>query len=459
MPEQFDAIVIGSGQAGNPLAHKLADKGWRVALIEKEHLGGTCINTGCTPTKMLVHRAQVAHYARNGAKWGVTTEGVRVNFPEIIAAKNKLVESFRNGQENNVKKRPALTLYRGQARFTGPRQVQVNGETLDGKHIFINAGTRPAIPRINGLEAAGYLTNASVMQLQEVPEHLVVLGGGYIGLEFGQMFRRFGARVTVVHHGAQLLPREDADVIGEMQKALEAEGMTFLLNAATRKIEKSNGQVLLTVDMPGGPTTVRGSHFLVAAGRTPNTDTLDLDKAGIETVQGGFIKVNNRLETNVPGVWALGDIKGGPAFTHISYNDYQIVWANLMEGGNLTTDNRYVPYAVFTDPQLGGIGMTEKAARAAGRKLKIGKIPMSYVARAIERDETAGLMKIIVDAETDKILGASILATEGGELVQMLGAVMMAGAPYTLLKGAVYTHPTLAEGFWTLMESVKPVDG
>ena len=457
MPQKFDAIVIGSGQAGNPLSHKLADKGWRVALIEKAHLGGTCINTGCTPTKTMVHCAQVAHYARNAGKWGVHSRDVQVNLAEIVARKDQIVASFRGGQERNVAKRPTLTLFRGQARFTGPKTITVNGETLEGERIFINAGTRPAVPAIEGLEQAGYLTNATVMQLTAVPEHLIVLGGGYIGLEFGQMFRRFGARVTVIHQGAQLLPREDADVIAEMQKALEAEGMTFLLNAKTQKVEKAQGQYTIHVETPAGPQSITGSHFLVAAGRTPNSDTLDLAKAGIEVAKGGFIKVNNKLETNVPGVWALGDIKGGPAFTHISYNDYQIVWANLIDGKNWTTENRYVPYSVFTDPQLGGIGMTEKEARATGKRLKIGKIPMSYVARAIERDETAGLMKIIVDAETDKILGASILATEGGELVQMLGAVMMAGAPYTLLKGAVYTHPTLAEGFWTLMEAVQPV--
>jgi len=458
MSTKFDAIVIGSGQAGNPLAHKLADKGWQIALIEKEHLGGTCINTGCTPTKTMVHSATVAHYARNSAKWGVHSADVRVNLAEVVARKDKIVESFRSGQENNVAKRPTLKLYRGTAQFTGPRQIAVNGEILEGEKIFINAGTRPAVPKIEGLETSGYLTNATIMQLQQVPEHLIVLGGGYIGLEFGQMFRRFGAKVTVIHQGPQLLPREDADVIAEMQKALEAEGMAFLLNAATKQVVRANGQIAVSVETLQGPQMIYGSHFLVATGRTSNADTLALEKAGIETTKGNFVKVNNKLETNVPGVWALGDIKGGPAFTHISYNDYQIVWANLIDGRNMTTDKRYVPYSVFTDPQLGGIGMTEKEGRATGRKLKIGKIPMTYVARAIERDETAGLMKIVVDAETDKILGASILATEGGELVQMLGAVMMAGAPYTLLKGAVYTHPTLAEGFWTLMETVAPVE-
>jgi pyruvate/2-oxoglutarate dehydrogenase complex dihydrolipoamide dehydrogenase (E3) component len=458
MREKFDAIVIGSGQAGNPLAHKLADKGWKVALIEKAHLGGTCINYGCTPTKTMVHCATVAHYARNAAKWGTRTTGVEVDLAAIVARKNGIVESFRSGQQRHVDSRPTLQLFRGQAQFIGPRTIEVNGEALEGERVFINAGTRPAIPQIEGIEGVPYLTNASVMELQQVPEHLLVLGGGYIGLEFGQMFRRFGSRVTVVHHSGQILPREDADVANELQKALEGEGVEFRLNAKTTKVQKVGAQIVLTLTDANGSTTLQGSHLLLATGRTPNSDTLALDQAGIEVARGGFIKVNNKLETTMRNVWALGDIKGGPAFTHISYNDYQIVWANLIEGKNVTTDNRYVPYSVFTDPQLGGIGMTEKEARATGRKLKIGKIPMSYVARAIERDETAGLMKIVVDAETDRILGAAILSTEGGELVQMLGAVMLAGAPWTLLKGAVYTHPTLAEGFWTLMESVKPTD-
>jgi pyruvate/2-oxoglutarate dehydrogenase complex dihydrolipoamide dehydrogenase (E3) component len=296
------------------------------------------------------------------------------------------------------------------------------------------------------------------MELQEVPEHLVVLGGGYIGLEFGQMFRRFGSRVTVLHHGPQILPREDADVIAELQKALIAEGLEFLLNTKTLLVAKKDGRITLSLDVAGTPKEIACSHLLVATGRTPNTAELDLKEAGVETDNSGYVKVNNRLETGVPGIWAVGDVKGGPAFTHISYNDYQIVFGNLIEGRNQTTDNRYVPYSVFTDPQLGGVGMTEKEARMKGYKLKIGKIPMSYVARAIERDETAGLMKLIVDASTDRVLGASILATEGGELVQLIGVLMMSGAPYTLLKGAVYIHPTLSEGFWSLMEDVKPVD-
>lgn len=455
---KYDAIVIGSGQAGNPLSHKLADKGWRVALIEKLHLGGTCINVGCTPTKTMVASSQVAHYARNAARWGVHTGQVRVDLSAVVDRKEAIVQSFRSGQQRNVDQRKTLDLYRDQARFLGPKSLQVGDKTIEGERIFINTGTRPAVPRIEGMNPGDYLTNASIMELRQVPEHLVVLGGGYIGLEFGQMFRRFGSRVTVIHRGGQLLPREDPEIIVELQKALEGEGMTFLLNAQTKRFEKASGSLNLTVETPSGTTAVTGTHFLVATGRTPNTADLDLDKAGVETDRAGFVKVNNRLETNVPGVWALGDVKGGPAFTHISYNDYQIVFGNLVEGKSLTTDNRYVPYSVFTDPQLGGIGMTEKEARTKGYKLKIGKIPMSYVARAIERDETAGMMKILVDASNDRILGASILSIEGGELVQMLGVLMNAGIPYTMLKGAVYTHPTLAEGFFTLMEAVQPVE-
>jgi pyruvate/2-oxoglutarate dehydrogenase complex dihydrolipoamide dehydrogenase (E3) component len=406
----------------------------------------------------MVMCAQVAHYARNAARWGVRAAEVSVNLPQIVARKDQIVQSFRSGQQRKVDTRKTLRLYRGHARFVGPHRVQVGEEVLESERIFINTGTRPETPSIQGLDAVGYLTNATVMELRELPEHLLVLGGGYIGLEFGQMFRRFGSQVTIVHRGDEILSREDVDVARELQKALEAEGTRFVLNARTTRVEKANDQIVLTHDDGGGPSTLSGSHLLVATGRRPNTDDLGLEKAGVETDMLGFIKVNGRLETSAPAVWALGDVKGGPAFTHISYNDYQILYANLIEGRNLAIDNRIVPYAVFTDPQLGRVGMTEKEARATGRRLKIGKIPMTWVARAIERDETAGLMKIVVDASSDRILGAAILATEGGELVQTLGVLMLAGLPYTLLKGAVYIHPTLAEGFFTLMEEVKPVD-
>jgi pyruvate/2-oxoglutarate dehydrogenase complex dihydrolipoamide dehydrogenase (E3) component len=461
MNMNYDAIVIGSGQAGNPLSHNLADRGWTVALVEKEQLGGTCINTGCTPTKTMVMCAQVAHYARNAAKWGVRPGDGSVDLAKIVGLKNKIVQSFRGGHERKIEQRKEkLHLFRGHARFAGPHQVNVDGNLLEGERIFINTGTHPVAPRIDGLDQVGYLTNATIMELTELPQHLLVLGGGYIGLEFGQMFRRFGSEVTVIHTGDRLLNREDPDVAGELQKALEAEGMRFVLNANTTRVEKRDGQIALSIQTDGSPQpeTVTGTHLLVATGRRPNTADLGLDKAGVETNPQGFVKVNSRLETTAPGIWALGDVKGGPAFTHISYNDFQIVYGNLIEGKNLTTENRPVPYAVFTDPQLGRVGMTETEARASGRKLKINKIPMTWVARAIERDETAGMMKIIVDAETDRVLGAAILSTEGGELIHIIHTLMMAGSPYTLLKGSIYIHPTLAEGFWTLMECVKVVE-
>jgi len=455
---KYDAIIIGSGQGGNPLAYRLADLGWSVALIEKKNLGGTCINVGCTPTKTMVHRAQVAHYARDAARWGISATNVSVDLAKIVAQKDEVVLSFRGGQQKQVDKRANLRLHHGQARFVGPHQLKVGDELLESEKIFINAGGRPNIPAIPGLDSVSYLTNESLMQLTTVPEHLLVLGGGYIGLEFGQMFRRFGSRVTVLHTGKQIVPREDPEIAAELQKALEAEGIQFLLNTRTTRVENKNSAVTLSFERPADSSSVTGSHLLIGTGRGPNTDDLGLDVAGIETDKNGFIKVNGRLETNVSGVWALGDCKGGPAFTHISYNDFQIVYGNLLYDDTPSTENRPVPYCIFTDPQLGGVGMTEKEARAKGFKLKIGRCPMTYVARAIERGETAGLMKLVVDASNDRILGASILASEGGELVQILGTLMLANQPYTLLKGAVYIHPTLAEGFFSLMEDVKSVD-
>lgn len=455
---KYDAIIIGSGQGGNPLAYALADRGWSVALIEKANVGGTCVNTGCTPTKTMIASAQVAHYARNAAKWGVTAANIQVDLPTVVARKNRVVQLFRGGNERKIADRQNLRLYRVHARFAGPHTVQVDDDMLESDKIFIDTGTRPESGNVPGLKSAGYLTNESIMELQQIPEHLVVLGGGYIGLEFGQMFRRFGSRVTVIHRGPQLVSREDPEIADGLQKALEAEGIEFHMNANTAKVERQGGQIALTLSSGGRAQTLTGSHILHATGRRPNTDDLGLEKAGIAVDSKGYVKVNGRMETSVPGVWALGDVKGGPAFTHISYNDYQILWANIIEGKDLSIENRYLPYSLFTDPQLGRVGVTEKEARASGRKLKIGSYPMANVSRAIERDETAGLMKIIVDGETDKILGAAILGADGGETVQIIGMMMLAGAPYTLLKGAVYIHPTMAEGLFGLMEAVKPVD-
>jgi pyruvate/2-oxoglutarate dehydrogenase complex dihydrolipoamide dehydrogenase (E3) component len=456
---EYDAIVIGSGQGGNPLAHKLADKGWRVALIERDHLGGSCINYGCTPTKTMVAAARIAHYARRAPDFGIETGAVQVNLAEVVARKNQIVQQWRQGQEKQVAKRPSLDLYRGEGRFTAAHIVEVNGTSLTADHIFINTGLRPRIPPIPGLSEVDYLTNRNIMDLTEIPEHLLVLGGNYIGLEFGQMFRRFGSRVSIVERNNQITPREDEDVAQALQDALENEGIRFYLSSEAGRVEPAAGGIKLTITRDDGSTeTLTGSHLLVATGRIPNTEKLGLEAAGIETDEHGFIRVNERLESNVAGVWAIGDVKGGPAFTHISYDDHLIVYDNLMNGQQRTTHGRLVPYALFTDPELGRIGLTEKAAREAGYKLKVGSVPMAHVARAIERNETAGLMKVVINAENDRLLGAAILGSEGGELVQTLMVLMMAEAPWTLLAKAVYIHPTLTEGFFTLMDNVTPAD-
>ncbi len=454
--QTYDAIIIGSGQGGNPLAHAIAACGEHVALLESGALGGTCVNTGCTPTKTMVASAQIAHYARNAARWGVNADNVTVDLPAILRRKNEIVAQFRSGWEKSFNADDHVHLRRGRARFTGPRQLEINGETLESKRIFIDTGSAPTIPRIEGLDKTPYLTNVTLLDLDQLPEHLLVLGGGYVGLEFGQMFRRFGSKVTLVQSAERILPNEDNDVTAELQRCLEAEAIEFVLHARATKVRGSKGSIELTIESPSGPRSVSGSHLLVATGRTPQTKDLDLDKTGVETDPKGFVKVNDRLETTAEGIWALGDVTGGPAFTHISYNDFQIIYGNLYEGRRLSTAQRIVPYSLYTDPALGRVGLTEKAARAQGRKLKIGTTPMTSVARAMERAETAGFMKIIVDAETDLVLGASILSAEGGELVQVLGTLMLAEKPYTLLKGAIYIHPTLAEGFFRLMDSVKP---
>jgi pyruvate/2-oxoglutarate dehydrogenase complex dihydrolipoamide dehydrogenase (E3) component len=452
---RYDAAVIGAGQAGTPLSFALADRGWNVALVENSHLGGTCINTGCTPTKTMIHRAQVAYYAHNAKRWGVMARDVGVDLATIVGQKNHIVQESRRNLLNGTESRPNLHFLRGKAEFTGPTQIKVGDQILESERIFINTGERPKIPEIPGLDAVHYLTNETIMELTTVPKHLVVLGGGYIGLEFGQMFARFGSRVTVIQHSGQIVPREDPEIAAELQRALETEGLQFLLNARTTRVEEKEGAIALVVAQGSASFTVSGSHLLVATGRRPNTEDLALDRAGVALNPDATIKVNGRLETSVSGIWALGDVKGGPAFTHISYNDFQIVYANVVERKNLTTDRRIVPYCVFTDPQLGGVGLTEKEARARGYKLKIGRAPMTSVARARERDETAGLMKIVVDASNDRVLGASILSSDGGETVHILYTLMLADRPYTLLKGAIYIHPTLAEGLFYLMEDVK----
>ena len=454
-----DAIVIGAGQGGKPLALAFAKLGWKVVYIERKWLGGTCINTGCTPTKTMIMSAQVAHYAREAARWGVKSSAVSVDMPAVIKRKRDIVMKYRAGNETKVEKAvPNLHFVHAHAAFTGPHTVEAGGEVFESEKIFIDTGTRPEVPTIEGIESVPYFNNETLMEYESLPEHLLILGGGYIGMEFGQMYRRFGSKVTVIHHGRQILSSEDEDIATTLQKALESEGVTFLLNAKTKRVTQHGGAIELTVSVNGKEGTVTGSHLLCATGRTPNTDGMGLDKAGIALDEKGYIKVNGRMETNVPGVWALGDVKGGPAFTHISYNDYQILYANIIDGKNSTIINRFLPYTVFTDPELGRVGITEKQARASGKKFKMGTYPVENVSRAVERGETAGLMKVIVDAEDDCVLGAAVLGVSGGEVVQMLGTLILAHSPYTTLKEVVYIHPTMAEGFWSLLDEVKLVE-
>jgi pyruvate/2-oxoglutarate dehydrogenase complex dihydrolipoamide dehydrogenase (E3) component len=454
--KKFDAIVIGSGQGGVPLATNLADQGWSVALIEKGDLGGSCINYGCTPTKTMISSARIAHYAKVGPEFGIHAGEVKVNMAEVVARKNEVVESFRSGVQDQVDSSSNLTLYRGHGRFTGPHAVDVDGEALTSDKIFVNTGTRPRIIPIPGLDQVEVLTNRNIMDLKEVPAHLIALGGNYLGLEFGQMFRRLGSEVSVIELSDQIIPREEPEVSERLKEALEAEGMRFHFGAKTTKVAKTRDGLEVVIEKKDGTTqTLNGSHLLVCIGQVPNSDDLGLDKAGVATDKSCFIQHNGKLETNVPGIWALGDVKGGPAFTHVSFDDYLVLFDNLVNGKDRNIDDRMVPYALYTDPELGRVGLTERDARAKGHRLKIGSLPMSYVARAIERSETAGLMKIVINAENDRILGATILGADGGELVQILMALMMADAPYTVFENAMFIHPTLAEGFFALMGNVE----
>jgi pyruvate/2-oxoglutarate dehydrogenase complex dihydrolipoamide dehydrogenase (E3) component len=454
--QKYDAIIIGSGQGGGPMAHKLADLGQKVALIEREHLGGSCINYGCTPTKTMVASARIAHYARRGPEFGVNTGNVEVDFAKVIARKNEMVLSWRQGQQNHADKRPTLDLHRGHARFTGVHEVEVNGDTLTAEKIFINTGTRARTLPIPGLDEVPYLTNKEILDLDLLPEHLLVLGGNYLGLEFGQMFRRFGSRVSVIEVNDRIASREDPEVSETLIKILEEEDIAFHLGQKATRVAKNGASIDLTIEGKDGATqTLTGTHLLVAIGRAPNTDDLGLDAAGIEADQYGWIKVNGKLETNVSGVWAIGDVKGGPAFTHVSYDDHLVIYDNLINGMDRSVDGRIVPYSMFTDPELGGVGLTEREARERGYKLKVGSMPMEWVARAIERGETKGMAKVVINAENDRILGATYLGPEGGDLVQTLMTLMLADAPWTVFKQRMFTHPTMTEGFFTLMDQVK----
>ena len=449
--EQYDAIVIGAGQAGGPLSTTLARAGWKTAIIERVHVGGTCINEGCTPTKTMVASARVAYLARRAADYGVHTGPVSVNMPMVRKRKRDIVESFRNGSQRSIESTEGVDLLMGEARFIEPKVLEVflnNGEvhTLTANTIFINAGDRPSSPSIEGLESVPTLDSTTIMELDTVPEHLLILGGGYVGLEFGQMFRRFGSRVTIIQRGAHLLAREDNDVADEVLRILREDGIEVLLETSpVRADQAEDGSIHLTVRTHGGERDLAGSHLLVATGRVPNTDWLNLEATGVQVDTRGYIKVNERLETNVEGIYALGDIKGGPAFTHISYDDFRIIRSNLLEHGNASIRDRLVPYTVFIDPQLGRVGLTETEARATGRAIRVARMPMDYVARALEVDESRGFMKAIVDAESGQILGCAVLGIEGGEIMAMLQIAMMGKIPYTVLRDAVFAHPTLAE--------------
>lgn len=448
--EHYDAIVVGAGQAGTPLSSALAGAGLKTALVEREHVGGTCVNEGCTPTKTMVASARVAYLARRGADYGVKTGAVSVDQRRVRERKRDIVNTFRGSNEKRLKSAANLDLIYGTGRFTGPKTlaVQMNDgtqRTLTGEKIFINTGTRAGMPKIAGLDSVPFLDNKSIMELDAVPEHLLVLGGGYIGVEFGQMFRRFGSRVTIVHSRQRLLTLEDADVADEVGKIFAEDGIELLFNAMAERASLADGTIRVEAAVGGQKRTVEGSHLLVATGRVPNSDWLNLPAAGIATDERGFIKSNNRLETNVPGVWALGDIKGGPAFTHISYDDFRVIRSNVIQKKDRTTDGRMLPYTVFSDPQLGRVGMTEEAARRSGKKILVFKMPMTSVARALEMDESRGFMKAVIDAASDQILGAAVLGIEGGEVMALFEMAMMGKVPYTALRDGIFAHPTLAE--------------
>jgi len=449
--QEYKVIIIGTGQAGNPLAKALASAGWKTAVIESDHVGGTCINYGCTPTKTMVASARVAYLARHAGEFGVEIPSYSTNLKTVIARKNKIVNSFRQGGQQGLENTHNLDLIFGFARFTGTHQLEIeknSGEKvlLNAEFIVINTGAKPLIPDIPGLKEIDYLDSSTIMDVKEIPQHLVVLGGGYIGLEFGQMFRRFGSQVTIIQRGSQLLSREDEDVAESVATILEGEGIKILLNSQVTAVNRiSNDQLDISLTMDGKPCQIKGSHLLVAVGRIPSSAELQLDQAGISRNSLGFIKVNDSLETNVPGVYAIGDVKGGPAFTHISYDDYRILRDFFLQGTRRTIQERLVPYTVFIDPQLGRVGLTEKEAKALGVNYRLAKLPMTYVARALESEETRGFMKALVDEKTGRILGCAILGIEGGEIMSVIQVAMMGNLHYTSIREGVFAHPTLSE--------------
>jgi pyruvate/2-oxoglutarate dehydrogenase complex dihydrolipoamide dehydrogenase (E3) component len=458
MTTRFDAIVIGTGQAGPALAARLSAAGMTVAVIERHRFGGTCVNTGCIPTKTLVASAYAAHLARRAAEYGVVTGGqiavdmkqVKTRKDEISGNSNKGVEQWLRGLKNGA-------VYHGHGRFESARTVRVNDEVLEAEKIFINVGGRALVPPMPGLDQVRYLTNSSMMDVDFLPEHLIIIGGSYIGLEFAQMYRRFGAKVTVVEKAARLIGREDEDVSEAVKQILEKEGVQVRLKAECMAVRKNGERIIVGLDCAEASREVEGSHLLLAVGRVPNTADLGLDKAGVETDSAGYIKVDDYLRTNVSGIWALGDCNRQGAFTHTAYNDYEIVAANLLDNDPRKVSDRIMTYALFIDPPLGRAGMTEAEVRASGRKALVGIRPMTRVSRAVEKGETEGFMKVTVDAETKQILGAAILGVTGDEVVHMLLDVMYAKAPYTTVSRAMHIHPTVSELVPTLLQEMKPL--
>lgn len=460
MNSSFDAIIIGGGQAGPSLAVRLAEAGNKVALVERKFLGGTCVNVGCMPTKTMVASAYAAHLARRAADYGVTIGGpVGIDMAAVMARKDKVALDARHGLEDWLGKTANLTVISGQARFLSSSIVDVDGAQISGRNIFLNVGGRATVPEIPGLDSVAYLTNSSILALKSVPRHLIVLGGSYIGLEFGQMFRRFGAEVTIIERNPRLIPREDDDVSEAVRDILARESIDMRFNARTVAIEQRGDDVGVRLMIDGVTSELTGSHLLLAVGRRPNTDDLGLEEAGVETDDKGYIRVDERLQTNVPGIFALGDCNGRGAFTHTSYNDFEIVAGNLLDGEDRRLSDRHPCYGLFTDPPLGRVGMTETEAQKSGRKVLIGTRPMTRVGRAVEKGETLGFIKILADADTQQILGASILGVGGDEAIHGLIDAIYAKATLTTLKHAVHIHPTVAELIPTVLGAMKPLQG
>lgn len=452
----YDAIIIGTGQAGPPLARRMAGLGMQVAVVERGRFGGTCINTGCTPTKTLVASAYAAHVARRGADYGFTAGDVRVDMKRVKARKDHVVGLSNRGVERSLKSLENCHVHEAHARFLSPREVQAGSEILTSDRIFINVGARAAVPGIPGLDHVDYLTNSSMMDIDFLPRHLLVLGGSYVGLEFGQMYRRFGSEVSIVQRGPRLLSHEDEDVSAEVTDILTREGITVVPDAKCLRVDQQGDDIVMTVACDG-TSELRGSHLLVATGRRPNTDDLGLDSAGVKRDERGYIVVDDELRTSVPGIWALGDCNGEGAFTHTSWNDYQIVAANLLDGESRRVSDRIPAHALYTDPPLARVGMSEADVRKSGRPVLIAKLAMEDVSRAFEKGETEGFMKILVDAETQQILGASFLGSSGDEAIHCVLDVMYAKAPYTLLRRAMHIHPTVAEFIPSMLEDLVPL--